>query len=151
RIVATWGYEPSVAAGARTLAYQRTDGQAGAYRSTFTRSGDSLTEIPPPIRVAPYVTGPFELPERLSERDLQFRRCLIQLAFEANQDGPPSNLTYLEEAYYFVPAHLALQLQSRGQYTAALDWFRMVYDYSAPADQRKIYYGLTREESLPTV
>jgi hypothetical protein len=71
--------------------------------------------------------------------------------FAANKEGPRSNLAYLEEAYYFVPVHLALQLQARGHYTEALDWFRTVYDYSMPVDQRKIYYGLKREESLPEV
>src|SRR5262249_14725784 len=54
-------------------------------------------------------------------------------------------------AYYFVPMLLALQLQSAGQYTCALDWFRIVYDYSRPVDQRKIYYGLVEEESLPNI
>ena len=46
---------------------------------------------------------------------------------------------------------LGLQLQQRGQYTAALDWFRSVYNYSAPLEQRKIYYGLTLETSLSAV
>lgn len=89
----------------------------------------------------------FDITEQLSETKLQFRRTQIQLAFESNADEPQSNLTYLEEAYYFVPVHLALQLQLQGQYTAALDWFRTVYDYSMPTAQRKIYYGLKREDS----
>src|SRR5262249_28467450 len=33
-----------------------------------------------------------------------------------------------------------------GEYTAALDWFRNVYDYALPAKKRKIYYGLKSEE-----
>ena len=43
---------------------------------------------------------------------------------------------------------LALQLQQRGQYLAALDWFRTVYDYGRPESERKIYHGLTLEEEL---
>jgi hypothetical protein len=82
---------------------------------------------------------------------LQLRRARIEEVFAANPEHPQSNLTYLEEAYYFIPTHLALQLQARGHYTAALDWFRTVYDYSMPVNQRKIYYGLKREESLPLV
>src|SRR5262249_50451668 len=53
------------------------------------------------------------------------------------------------EAYYFVPVQLALGLQQSGDYVAALDWFRTVYDYVAPIPQRKIYYGLVLEESFP--
>src|SRR5207244_3580062 len=36
------------------------------------------------------------------------------------------------EAFYFVPVQIALQLQKSGQYQAALDWFRLVYDYTLP-------------------
>jgi hypothetical protein len=71
------GLERIVPSSTGNVAYKRTDGQAGVYRSTFSRSGDSLSEIPSRTRVAPYVTGPFEFPERLSERDLQYRRCLF--------------------------------------------------------------------------
>src|SRR6185295_10059479 len=56
----------------------------------------------------------------------------------------------LEEAYYFVPVQVALQLQSRGQYVAALDLFRTVYDYSTSDELRKIYPGLKSEGSLAT-
>ena len=42
---------------------------------------------------------------------------------------PPTNMVYLKEAYFFVPILLALQLQQSAQYTAALDWFRSVYDF----------------------
>jgi hypothetical protein len=49
------------------------------------------------------------------------------------------------EAFGFVPLHLARALQSRGVFTAALDWFRSVYDYRLPVSLRKIYYGLKKE------
>jgi hypothetical protein len=62
-----------------------------------------------------------------------------------------SNLTYLQEAYYFVPIYLAEQLQKQGQYTVALDWFRTVYDYSMPVAMRNIYYGFELETSLATI
>jgi hypothetical protein len=53
--------------------------------------------------------------------------------------------------FYFVPMHLALELHRIGQYTSALDWFRTVYGYNLPAAQRKVYYGLKQEESVPSV
>lgn len=126
---------------------QRKD---GVFRTSFLRvHGDSLTELSAK-RVAPFVLEPFDLTEQLSESQLQLRRTLIENAFLDNASGPTSNLVYLEEAYYFVPVHLALQLQARGQFTSALDWFRTVYDYSVPSTARKIYYGLVREETLST-
>lgn len=91
--------------------------------------------------------------------ELQKQRARIKEAFndnglpelsETNEILPPfslSNLTYLEEAFYFIPVALALQLQRAGQYTAALDWYRTVYDYTVSLDIRKIYYGLKREET----
>jgi hypothetical protein len=140
----------------RQVAYQlvdATDAHIEVYRSLFNRTGDALSPSAT-SRVVPYVTGPFEITERLSQRQLQSRRASIQSAFEANKTGPASNLTYLEEAYYFVSMHLALQLRTRGQYTCALDWFCTVYDYRVPVTQlaqRKIYYGLVQEEGLPNL
>jgi hypothetical protein len=118
--------------------------------SAWTRdTATDLLSAGPETAAAPNVPGPFEITERLTAAALQLRRYLIAVDFLLNTPGPCSNLVYLEEAYYFVPVQIALQLQQRGQYTAALDWFRSVYDWSAPAGTRKIYYGLLREESLP--
>ncbi len=132
----------------RTFAYQHNAGQKGLFRCRFQTIGELLAPAAV-TRLAPAATGPFTIPQQLSEAKLQFRRTLIEQAFEANLDGPRSNLTYLEEAYYFVPVQLALQLQARGHYTAALDYFRTVYDYSMPAKERPIYYGLV-EDSGPS-
>ncbi len=57
----------------------------------------------------------------------------------------------LYEAYYFVPMLIALDQQSRGQYEAALSWYRSVYDYTlsdhTDPELRKIFYGLVLEGS----
>src|SRR5207244_11911089 len=45
--------------------------------------------------------------------------------------------------------HAALQVQRAGYYREALDWFRIVYDATAPVGQRKIAAMLVREESTP--
>ena len=42
----------------------------------------------------------------------------------------------------FVPTELALRLDDAGSYTAALDWFRSIYDYERRVDERKVAYGL---------
>lgn len=109
--------------------------------------------------VKPQLRYYLSISEQLSTSELQIRQSWIATVFdnnglqdssETNEIQPPfslSNLTYLEDAFYFVPAALALQLQRAGQYTAALDWYRTVYDYTVPLDIRKIYYGLQREET----
>ncbi len=93
--------------------------------------------------------------------DLQERKRRVRQFFEYNDLGNgvlPHNIIYLEEAFYFVPTAIALQLQRAGEYTAALDWLRTVYDYStadnpntceedeSEEDERKIYYGLETEQ-----
>lgn len=138
----------------RRIAYQQTAGPTGGYHCSIERTGDMLTPVSP-VRVAPSVVGPFEITEQLTPSEIQTRKVLSQQNFDVNAGGPHSNLAYLEEATYFVPIHLALQLQQRGQYTAALDWFRTVYDYSMPVKEgdeepRKIYYGLIKEATGST-
>ena len=102
----------------------------------------------PPFSPNPKVSTPLDIPSYLSSGDLQTRRGQIRMAFENNAAGPKSNLEYLREAYYFVPVYLALQLTGQGLYTPALDWFRTVYDYSAPEAVRNIYYGFDLEAQL---
>lgn len=62
-------------------------------------------------------------------------------------------MEYTKEYYYYVPLFVALELQRRGYYTEALDWFRVVYDYTEPNEKdahgrhlRKVWYGLQDEE-----
>jgi hypothetical protein len=120
---------------------------AGAFRTTFTHNNDALLERTP-IRIAPRITGPFDIPEHYSEGELQRRKTQIASVFRENEGGPASNFEYIKEAYYFIPVYIGLQLQRRSNFTEALDWFRTVYDYSMPKTKRKIYYGLVKEESL---
>jgi hypothetical protein len=101
---------------------------------------------------APVYGGPYDITEILTRAQLEGRRVQIQQAFLTNLhlNQPASSLTYLEEAWFFVPVYLALQLERAGQYTAALDWLRTVYDYTLPPADRKVYYGLVLEEKLST-
>ncbi|MCP4702907.1 MAG: hypothetical protein GY862_39505 [Gammaproteobacteria bacterium] len=131
----------------KQFAYRNSNGQTGVFRTTFTRNGDELSETTP-SRIAPRIPGPYDISEHYSEEELQLRKAQIESVYTGNEGGPASNLEYIKEAYYFIPVHIALQLQRRSHFTEALDWFRTVYDYSMPKADRKIYYGLTKEESL---
>jgi hypothetical protein len=116
------------------------------FRAHFEQGSDSSLEESDRIPVAPHLPDWIPITEHLDSSELQIRRLAIQEAFLANEGVPTTVRTYLEEAWYFVPVYLAWQLQQRGQYIAALDWLRTVYDYSAIGSLRKIYYGLVEEE-----
>src|SRR5205823_2041089 len=106
------------------------------------------------VAIAPDILEPddtFDVPCELSGPDLQKRRGQIADAYDRNSFGPVSLLTYLDEAYYFVPMHIALQLQKSGEYEPALAWFRTVYDYTChKPDDPKIWYGLHLRSRYPT-
>ena len=154
----------------RRLAYRSTSGQAGTYQAVFVRTIDDRIKILSSLRLTPKVGRLLSILEQLSEEKLHFRRCLMETTFKENA-ASQSNLTYIQEAYYFVPIYLALQLQQQRYFPAALNWYRTVYAYNLtiiapnqstdpnspnlcetpPEDQPKIYYGLKLEESLSEV
>ena len=100
------------------------------------------------------VNGPFRLsPSTAPSKNADYK-TVVQTAYLNNTGVPKSEFGYLSEAYYFVPVLAALSLQDAGYYTEALDWFRLVYDYSVQSASvgsnvrpRKIWYGLIAEES----
>lgn len=123
------------------------------YTSWF-QSADWYTAKPlllPPVWVKPFDIGPYDVTNDLSSSALQLRRLFVEWNVVVNLLAPDSIQEYLREAYFFVPMFLGMQLENRGQYQAALDWYRTTYDYGAPVSQRKIYFGLVLEESGATV
>jgi hypothetical protein len=99
-------------------------------------------------RVLPYLSGQFIIPSRLEGTATQVRRYVITVALISESEGG-TNRTFAEDAYFFVPLAIADALQRAGEYVAALDWYRTVYDYTAPLGLRKLYYGLVQEQYLP--
>ena len=139
-------FTPSVSTNQIVVGTQFAD--IGAFRTVFTDKNNHTLDEPKQTRLTPLCCGPFNITEQLSDANRAIRRQLIKKTFGANDNGPISHKAYIEEAYYFVPVYLALQLCRRSQYESALDWFRTIYDYTLPDNARKIYYGLIREESL---
>lgn len=108
------------------------------------------------VSTYPYVIEPvsdmYEISEKLSVEDAQWRRQLMPEQFAINSsDESRTNQTYLEEAYYFVPMQLAAQLVENGEFATALDWYRTVYDYTKADPERVIYSPLNSERSLSSV
>jgi hypothetical protein len=124
------------------------------YACSFPRTREVVAATPPEalsVSIAdawkPSFAGSFTVtPEDVGPK-LQDRRAEEASAFAANAALPSSLTDYFDEAWYFVPAHIALQLQRSGHYREALDWFRLVYDYSATLGQRKIAANLVREQA----
>jgi hypothetical protein len=93
------------------------------------------------------------LSDQIADADLAARRDQLKTWWNKYDSDPnrKAYLNYLSEIFYFVPLHLALQLQQGGQFTAALDWYHTVYAYRLPvAEERKIWYGLVAEEAIAT-
>jgi hypothetical protein len=104
--------------------------------------------ITPPV--LPDVAGQFSIPARVDEAAADARRTTVKITLSATSDSA-TNRIYAEEAFFFVPMLLSDGLRQAGEYVAALDWARTVYDYTSPAGKQKIYYGLVEEESLPAL
>ena len=94
-----------------------------------------LPSLPPGVSAAQIV-----ITDQLSDADRAARpvgaRSDSEWAksfYDANAYATKATLIYLEELLYFVPVHLALQLQTSGVYIEALDWLSEVYDYRLPS------------------
>ncbi len=92
----------------------------------------------------------FVITEQLAETDLASRATLTQTLFQRINKAEPG-LRYITEVFFGVPVQIALMLEQAGQYSAALDWYRSVYAYNLPLNQRRIWYGLVDEQSIQTV
>jgi Tc toxin complex TcA C-terminal TcB-binding domain len=106
-------------------------------------------------KLNPSVVSPNTLPnpplsDQLTDKQLAFLGAFEESLFKAPLGRDPLGAYYLREAFFTVPIYVASQLQQAGQFTAALDWYRIVYAYYLPEEKRKIYYGLTVEEDIAT-
>ena len=133
----------------KNIAFHRKFNTKISWRRSLTKSGINLTSANGGIQLTPTISSYYEIPEILTESELPIRKSTIEQFFIVNQGVPTVVLDYLREAYYFVPVHLALQLQNKSHYISSLNYFKTVYDYTRPdLTERKIYYGLVEEESL---
>jgi hypothetical protein len=101
------------------------------------------------IQLTPTFEGPFNLYPPYSAKTFSDRKKIVSKAFKQNKSASAQAKAYLEEAFYSVPMLIGLSLKYHQQYQGALDWFRSVYNYVAPIEDRKIFYGLKQEEILP--
>jgi len=103
---------------------------------------DALRSQLPPNSLPPDL----KLTDQVDEPFLMARRDLSKTLYGNLHGAPPP--AYLLEICQGVPMYLASRLQQSREFTAALDWFRTVYAYHLPLDQRKIDYGLELEHGI---
>ncbi len=101
------------------------------------------------LDVVPVLGSTFGIPTGEPAKALQGRRTQIEKVYLDNKGASGSILAVLAEAYRLVPLQLGLNMQSSGEYVAALDWFLTVYDYRAAQGSRYIDYGLAIDAGLP--
>ena len=132
----------------RPLIYQINDGRI--YQTTVKHNAisdllefsESQFPLTPKMNEIPAFDSSLRRPE------LELLRAQSESNLLANTDDRnPKLRIYAEEAYYFAPTSIARKLSDNGYYADALKWFRLVYDYFANEDERKIYYGLILEEN----
>ena len=107
-----------------------------------------------PERLGPIGVTALDVTEKESDDQITTRRAQIEEAYKANLAVPGApetgwNLTYLDEAYYFVPMELGIRLYADADHAGSLRWLSSVLDYGRPPADRKIAYGLRLEEGFP--
>jgi hypothetical protein len=134
---------------ASSITRQGAVAAAGHYLASLRSTTDSSGN---PISLPSGIPLNYEDPSNV---DLSLRRTTTQ-GLLTPLPADLASLTMYWEVFFFVPVQLALQLQRAGQYEAALDWFRTVYDIDKPVtqtggqwsdDARKVFYGLSTERS----
>lgn len=108
-------------------------GVDGFYRIGFDFGFEAVT-APPKCTHDDFKPLSASIPVELSG----FRPMRLTVGDAIQRTKRSRNFVYLEEAFYFVPVLVALQLQKAQEFVAALDWFRLVYDYTLPSQQRRL-------------
>lgn len=130
-----------------TISNLKEGGSRNSFSFLIQTAGLELTEYSRSLATLRPLSN-YDIVQKHSATELHVRKAKIQFAFLKHNDASKSLKITLEEAFYYSPIHLGIQLQRRGHYTDALDWYSSAYDYNAPPGQRKIYYGLIQEESI---
>ncbi|MCF6249734.1 MAG: Ig-like domain-containing protein [Methylococcaceae bacterium] len=129
-----------------------TAGRAEAIAEEYVKTLNRATDAENPGDGIPY---DIKLTSQLTKKELRERRLrskteLANFVDPVNGGLTPETPAHLKEIYFFVPMFLALSLQKKGEYLAALDWYQTIYAYELPLEARKIFFGLEAEEAIRT-
>jgi hypothetical protein len=116
------------------------------YGRVFRQGPGEPIFLDTPVPARPVFNAPFDFAAPQGAAALQARRQVLAAVDQANTTVP--NRGYVKEATYLVPLAIAQALARSGEHRAALDWFRICYDYTASEADRKIAPLLREEEKL---
>lgn len=122
--------------------------EANNYSAELNQKGNLLyPDLPQELKLA----AAYQDPRTVDLARLAAQRAPVLKAYSDASNWIAVGLLW--EAWYFVPLHIALELQNAAQYEAALDWYRLVYAYELPLTgsgsdlQRRIFPGLGVEST----
>lgn len=118
-------------------------GYSGAGEGRWLYLRTNLMALNATLFSSPYIVNPI-----VDKSDLLNLINGTRNSLKSDRNNTLISKTYIAEAYYFVPMILADQLQKKGYYKEALDWFKLLYNYTMAMSSRKIYYGLVAEEQV---
>ena len=145
RVIPNWGSAPVPEA--RVVFVRKTELAVVTVCCPFSQAPDGISGSKATL-VLPSLPNNQSIQVSMPGQDQAKQKQHQQQVYQANNLASQSILALLEEAYFLVPMYIASRLQASGEYVAALDWYRTVYDYGLPHKDRKIYYGLKQEETL---
>ncbi len=110
----------------------------------FVRTSTGPARCHPPVPLTPLYQSPsgWLLDDQLRPAA---RRSVSTQALADNAGRSATVQRYVWEALYDLPVCIALALQDAQAYEAALDWFRLVYDYTVADALRKSFAGLVAD------
>ncbi|MBN1254273.1 MAG: hypothetical protein JXA50_03275 [Deltaproteobacteria bacterium] len=105
--------------------------------------------LAPRCLVVSEIAGSLGIGKPIKKLEYRKDKLINKISFLSNDVRDKLGLFYIWEAYYFLPVQIALKLQYKKFYKEALQWYRLVYDYTVDKEKRKIFYGLVQEEEKP--
>lgn len=115
------------------------------YSIISSRINTGLLNVVFKLNIAPSLqSNPIQISTKTNIESQEYRRNWIH---ENSVSNDYANRRYLDEAYYYLPVWIAEQLSRSGHYKEALEWYRLVFDYTSTIN-RRISWVLQQEDQL---
>lgn len=112
-----------------------------------SNSANNFTSLNNNKAITPYNEGPSGLNLRMKTAAKTDYASALNSSLTSQTNNTYAVKNILAEGYYYLPVLLASSLAQNGFYEEALDYYRLVYDYTLNGSARKLFPGLKLEES----
>jgi hypothetical protein len=112
-----------------------------------SNSGNNFTSLNNNKAITPFNEGPSSLNLRMKTAAKTTYASALSLSLTSQTNNTYAVKNIIAEGYYYLPILLASSLAQNGFYEEALDYYRLVYDYTLNGPSRKLFPGLKLEES----